>query len=141
MFKFTNFVTPGTIYHGTVSGGGAGGDAAAAEVSLKVYLETKVPGITTSDFETKQVGEDCLPCVTQDNTPPGPIFKARLLRAPSTWFQCVPNGTFSESCRPDLSNGTLFGTDALLAVWSNRALKIGRPGGVLSCVTCVTRRE
>lgn len=55
MFKFTNFVTPGTIYHGTVSGG-EGGDA-AAEVSLKVYLETKVPGITTSDFETKQVNE------------------------------------------------------------------------------------
>lgn len=54
MFKFTNFVTPGTIYHGTVSGGGAG-DGSAAEVSLKVYLETKVPGITTSDFETKQV--------------------------------------------------------------------------------------
>eukprot|EP00903_Cladosiphon_okamuranus_P005893 g5828.t1 len=53
MFKFTNFVTPGTIYHGTVSGGAEGG--AAAGVSLKVYLETKVPGIATSDYETKQI--------------------------------------------------------------------------------------
>lgn len=51
MFKFTNFVTPGTIYHGTV----AKGEAEGAEVSLKVYRETKVPGINTSDFETKQV--------------------------------------------------------------------------------------
>ncbi|CAM9182596.1 unnamed protein product [Pylaiella littoralis] len=51
MFKFTNFVTPGTIYHGTVSSGEKGG----AEVSLKVFLETKVPGIDASDFETKQI--------------------------------------------------------------------------------------
>lgn len=53
MFKFTNFVTPGTIYHGTVSKGG--GDGGTADVSLKVYRETKVPGITSTDFETKQV--------------------------------------------------------------------------------------
>ncbi|CAN0426445.1 unnamed protein product, partial [Hapterophycus canaliculatus] len=52
MFKFTNFVVPGTIYHGTVSSDGVTG---AAEVGLKVYLETKVPGINTGDFETKQV--------------------------------------------------------------------------------------
>ncbi|CAM9809191.1 unnamed protein product [Ectocarpus sp. 6 AP-2014] len=53
MFKFTNFVTPGTIYHGTVSKGEGGGGT--ADVSLKVYRETKVPGITSTDFETKQV--------------------------------------------------------------------------------------
>lgn len=53
MFKFTNFVTPGTIYHGTVSKGV--GDGGTADVSLKVYRETKVPGITSTDFETKQV--------------------------------------------------------------------------------------
>ncbi|CAM9548405.1 unnamed protein product [Ascophyllum nodosum] len=64
MFSFTNFVTPGTIYHGTVSTSGGGlpvgsrGSATAsptATVKLEVFHETKVPGISSDDFETKQV--------------------------------------------------------------------------------------
>ena len=74
MFKFTNFVTPGTIYHGTVTGfkksceageegaattaagAAAGGEEDGPTVSLKVFRETKVPGICADDYETKQVG-------------------------------------------------------------------------------------
>ena len=75
MFKFSNFVTPGTIYHGTITGSracGAGEEgrdgnatpaAATADakgqgpsITLKVFRETKVPGICADDFETKQVG-------------------------------------------------------------------------------------
>lgn len=57
LFKFTNFVTPGTIYYGVVQKTTIDPDLGAeAEVKLKVYRETKVPGIDADDFETKQVG-------------------------------------------------------------------------------------
>lgn len=61
MFSFTNFVTPGTIYHGTVTkseveeSGSGSAKSSTASVSLKVYYETKVPGISSDEFETKQV--------------------------------------------------------------------------------------
>ncbi|CAN0424105.1 unnamed protein product, partial [Laminaria digitata] len=52
MFKFTNFVTPGTIYHGTASAAAGG---SGPNISLKIFRETKVPGISADDFETKQI--------------------------------------------------------------------------------------
>lgn len=64
MFKFTNFVTPGTIYHGVVGNSGkcfvAEEEAGTqATVKLKVFRETKVPGICADDFDTKQVSFSC----------------------------------------------------------------------------------
>ena len=69
--------------------------------------------------------------MTQDNTPPGPIFKSRLLRTKhDTQYQMI---------RVWKAVGLIFPrtpcsgpTNVLM--WTNRALKIG-PGGVLSCAT------
>ena len=46
---------------------------------------------------------------TQDNTPPAPVFRARLLRTKDTIP--VPNDTFPASCWQGLPKNTLVGTD------------------------------
>ena len=51
-----------------------------------------------------------LPYVTQDNTHPVPIFKARLLR---NKYDSIPIDIFSDSSRRDLPHGALFGAGAL----------------------------
>lgn len=67
MFKFTNFVTPGIIFQGTVkkkngggkevngNGSGSTDTTATNGVDLKVFRETTVSGISADEFETKQV--------------------------------------------------------------------------------------
>ena len=55
--------------------------------------------------------------MTQDNIPPWAIFNAWLLRTKhDSNTKPNPHDTFSESCRSDISNDTLFGTDTLRAV-------------------------
>lgn len=69
-FKFTNFVTPGLIYRGSIEKATAVDGAAIAadsttvtdksatvdaSVKLEVFRNTQVPGICLEDFETKQV--------------------------------------------------------------------------------------
>ena len=71
-------------------------------------------------------------CVTQDNAPPGPSFKAPFL--------CIERivgpeqGTFGNISPTELSENVPFDMGIIVGA-ENQALKIG-PGGVLSCVTC-----
>ena len=65
--------------------------------------------------------------MTQDNTPPGPIFKTRLLR---TQHDSNTNRHASESCLRDLPNDTLFDIDIDYDV-EYRAWKIGQRGCVI----------
>jgi len=51
--------------------------------------------------------------MTQDNTPPGPIFKAQLLCSEDVY---KTDDTFSDSCRRDISNAALFGAVTLVTV-------------------------
>ena len=79
---------------------------------------------------------DLPPYMTQDNTPPGPIFQSSI--SPRTERMHTINETIrfrraidQEAATPPFSAPPLF----LLLI--NRALKVG-PGGVLSCVVCGT---
>ena len=68
--------------------------------------------------------------MTQDNTPPGPIFKSRLLRTKhDTQYQTT---RVSESCRFDLSKDALFGTDERFDVDQSRFENRSR-GCVILC--------
>ena len=49
--------------------------------------------------------------VTQDNTPPGPIFKARLLR---TKINAAPNRVLLERSRRQLSENVSFSIEIIL---------------------------